>query len=514
MEHASRITAGLALAVSTLALLAGCVGSDVDESVRSDAELRVDAVEEWRYDARPVGQSAVVVDGVVLAYTLGADDDLELRALDATDGSEMWSSAVSTGAIGQEVRINPIIVRDDAGEPFVLTVRRPLLGHGQYAHRLQMRDLRTGEIVIESEPMWVNDPHNCRTTNVGVCFWGIGAADDDYVSYRFDPETGTTEPFDDRLPGYDEQVRLGQGLYVVDEGRDEVLILLDDHDVDTQDRDLVEMPQWRTPIDEIFGTGLSIIESLHSAMRDDDSATVLVHVQQVEGSGDDQTVVEGTEQVVAIDLDTGELRWRRDDVDVCGWMTLCTGAAVYTPNDARETGGMGYWDREKGATRLERIDPVTGDEQWSLEVDDLGDAGEADGPDVISVAGYRAISDSGSPLLIDVETGVARGLDSGEVAGCWREVAFEGHEYSNPARDLVEFTSGGVVVSCGASGESEAPLSVAAVRSSATSWGERDEVLFAEHDDGPGADDDLEIDTDEVRWRVLQTSDAIVGYRF
>lgn len=515
----SSIIAALTVPLGAALLLTGCTGGGLDERARADAELRTEAVAAWRYEARPVGSGPTLIDGVVLAYVLGSDDRLELRAIDALDGSELWASEASTGSIGREVPISPMVVRDADGAPFALMVRRPLAGDGEYNHRLLMRDLRTGEVVVESEAMWVDDPRSCRTTNVGVCYTSFvrdldGDGRVDAEGYRFNPETGVAEPFDDRLPGFERQLRLASGLYVVEEAGEEVLVSLDDHDIDTQDRDLVDAPQWRTPIEELVDTETSILGSLHELQRDDETATALLKLQQVDGVGDERAVVAGTEQVIAINLDSGQLRWRRDGVDLCGWAVLCSGERSLSPNPERSTSGMGYWDSERGATRLERVDPATGDEQWSLEVADLGGDAADDSPQLMAVEGYRVISDTGVPLLIDLETGRSRELRADEVAGCSSEVSFTAHEYSNPSRDMVEYTSGAVIAACDASGEIDAPLSIAAVRSAAPSWGERDEALLAEHEDGPGAEDDLEIDLDETRWRVVQTASAIVGYHF
>lgn len=69
------------------------------------------AVVSWHADIRPLS-GPVLVEGVLVLYTLGDGDQLRITALDAMSGEELWSHPASASAIPSPRSLEPQIVED------------------------------------------------------------------------------------------------------------------------------------------------------------------------------------------------------------------------------------------------------------------------------------------------------------------------------------------------------------------------------------------------------------------
>ncbi|QTX03371.1 hypothetical protein [Agromyces archimandritae] len=307
-------------------------------------------------------------------------------------------------------------------------------------------------------------------------------------------------------------------MYAVDDDGTEKLISVEDHDIDTDAADVADDPVWTVDAAGLFGDDRSPTygignEQMHVS---DDERTLLVWRGSL-ALGQDAVRLESS-RLVAIDADSGDELWRKDGVSLCKWSSICTGDISWEKIEGSTLGTNTRFRSVMGAVELTHIDPRTGEGEWDLAIDDFSDD-TVDAASFAGIDGYYLIGDGGRALLVDEETGETRGLEEGEHAACQVDIGFSAPEGSNPLRHQVSFVRSGIAAqSCGADGPDDSPLSMAAVRTAGTTWAPEDEE-WRTLEDGPGDDDPMDhwnddADDDAPRWRVVQTEDALIGYRF
>lgn len=492
------------IAGGAAAVLAGCSGeddtpdpqpSDSRESTpvasTSPAPDEPPAVAHVAWTTDGYLQSAGVYNNVVI--TVAAGEPELMRGLDVATGEVLWETPTNRGSTTASQLVMPYPMETSTGEVLVVNITPPVYDEAEnYSfHTLQLLNPVTGDVVQDYGRLWVSNFWQCSVEG-GVCLWIArpGAVEDD-VQVRINPETLELDAWDEAAIGEYAAIRwYGLDVYaVIDEEGDEYLVGLDD-----------EGEQWRIPTSEAIREGaVATGEALVSSHLEDDG-NVLV----IAGDFDPDNAAAQISEVadfdaVAIDIEAGEVLWRKQGVTVCGGGVLCSGELSFM-RDAEDYGGA--YDLTTGVVALDGFDPRTGELTWSnapIALEGISNGG--------STAGFAA-TEGALYLTLDGETHTVK-RDTGEVtplgddfAPCYQPIVEDRHAWSNPFSELVPTWVGFEYYLCndaGPAGE-EAEFTQDIVEAIETvTW-----LPEAQHDE----------ELPMPRFRVINTPQGLLGFEF
>lgn len=474
-----RLIGGLTLAM--LLTLTACTGDDdtPDDPTERDTTVAEPA---WTLDL-DVFTNPVAADGV--AVVLVRDDDrLEIVAVDAETGEQLWSHPWSPGGVPTGFELRPSLHEGSDGASvavFATPADHPEL-EAAWATPIVGVDLRTGEELWRTEPVIFSTP-------IDHCADGLDAC--------YDPQNGATQRIDvtdgstsDAGEGADEQARniADGGLFSTDDRPGEELGVR---------RDGATL--WSTDIAELLGVeGITTDNGWNFIHTDDPdmfvgsmSLPLGEEREALLSSGRPLDIGADESVMVAFEGDTGTVLWREENVTIS-----CLGGAIRVDDEQPRLrcrpGGTYHYDAE--ATRedemddpsltVEGFDPMSGETTWSIELptDAAADIllNKADRP--ISDGVTVVLPSDDGPRLVVVETGKTRATDETDVFACHGETqtieyylarrTSNGESYSRYGADLL--------TPCHADGSAADAFSVAAVAEAGADAGKGHHVIARE----------------------------------
>ncbi|PUB29034.1 hypothetical protein C8K30_103460 [Promicromonospora sp. AC04] len=392
-------------------LTAGCTGSpdatgdasdEKPAGLLDDFDFTATVEPDWVVDEQVIGSPAVE-DGMVASYLLDDKKDLAIAVWDEETGRELWRNTAATSA--DSGGPGGAAVFSHANRSYVTyLVPTPDARWSTFV----VADLATGKRVPITKPEVVADsqPSACLD-GAAVCFTGSSyySLSESIIPEHLRFELGTKKVTmigdADIAKDHDYAVLMNKsrrlGEYVISttdpekqgKGREQLGYV--------EDRKVV----WQRPYTEVFGPDYSSDAGWGWA-DDEDTEYAIGLGWPYKAAWADGTVK--TKQVrhvkdvkiVALDRATGDTVWSLDQGGVCPYRGLdivdrVLVACRWTAGElTREVGAKSFEYTEAPAADMLGIDPVTGDELWSIplgkvdtESADIGELATGDDPSMI-----------------------------------------------------------------------------------------------------------------------------------
>ncbi|RYE79635.1 MAG: hypothetical protein EOO74_03400, partial [Myxococcales bacterium] len=425
----------------------------------------------------PVGDSLVRADGVLLAYGRSKSFGASLYAIDAETGEQLWHAPASPGSIGDPKSFywEPVTATDKAGRTVTLVVGEATDddGDGNAAHRLEIREVRSGKVTARPPATWVSDAEEC---DEGFCVRAWNAKDD-WSDATIDPATGTLS-----RAGADEE--------------SETTWEMTDNLTMGVTKDFL---RWQVDGERVWQHRLAPYLPAKAAAKDfEEGFTFSASVDDpmepsILALGFSTHTSPSHTGTVAFKIADGTRLWRKDG------MTLCRmGSAVLCPPSKGK------------ATKHVGIDLATGEQQWARSV--TTDAPE--GAPGIFVDGIAATRDGKQITFLDDRTGTQVELPVDATLTCAKEVTWRGFKNGRSTERQVQYKGGSAVRPCDLNGASaDMPLTKQGVLQGAdfgTTW-KADTELSSMVSKGTAIEDPL--DSTET-WHYLSFAKRVAAYRF
>ncbi|MFV0632611.1 PQQ-binding-like beta-propeller repeat protein [Demequina sp.] len=442
------------------------------------------------------GEDTVVADGVVLAVQQMGNR--YAKAIDVETGELLWAKPVSRGSVGEAWLATPALLRtDDHGWAVVMSgtaeLNRDL---GQFQHRVQVRALRTGEVLAEAQPAWMGSLWQCDGYDE-VCAHLAAPGDEYFTRYVVDAAKLEFTAVDWEPPASSGgSAYFAGGIWGVERDGRTVLV-----------RRLDGVETWQTDVTDVKGLESAASSGVYAHAEIDDDANVMLMsigpAEPAERIGlDDMTVV-------SVDLDSGDVLWREFGAVFCWERVVCRGEIHYD----RDPNGTSY-SLTTGDVELSVLDPRTGQATWSTTIADA--AGIANGSrqaSMIGPPGVEVLESGGVAHLLDLETGELQPL-GGRTVVCAQPRTATLPEYSNPQRDEVEMNAGVTYAPCTGLGEDDVVEDFTREAVEAAEW---DRAVVIDDEWGVRAGTDVgkvPVEDSQPRIHVVATEDALLGFWF
>lgn len=439
-------------------------------SVPAAVEVPSELVESWRLDLPLIGEPVAVGDVAVVFSA--ADGVVTLVAVDARSGEQLWSQPVSPAYVVPGIEVAPEVVEDGDGEEYVAYYRPPSPLTSSLNAIVEVADARTGEDVATASGHAYTSPLRRCNDGLDVCFEARSPSDGT-VTRRLPLPDGPVRD-EPQPPGYIREIG-PLGLSDLREGDEEFLARIE-HGVE----------RWRTPIDTAFG-GPGYSTDGGWGWEHFEAHGLLIGTvgrAYVGGYAAQQVVDLALNRTVALDAETGAVRWRHDRSrlgcadtlprprvaeDAEPWPARCVygGTITYSLSDVDPT----FDDLD---VVVQGFDPATGRATWEVPMgpaDDLiyfGDLGGiANEREIVLPAPAPAPA---GPMVVDLRSSAIRPPEAGEVFGCVTTVQFEYDDaYVAFDEPLTKRVGGTLVTPCRADGSPVPdPLPTATVLATAT----------------------------------------------
>lgn len=363
----------VALALVMATAVSGCAAgaAPVESSARADEALDWSPAEPLWTAEDTVMSEANVVGDVVLTYT-ASESGLMMTARDAETGDVLWSRPATPGTTATGVRFWPTTTELDGTDVvvYLASFRDDQNGWAQ----LIVADVRTGTNLapaLVETAIWSARPVNCEDT---VCVTAQIDGTQQRSTYMLHdrelvPAEGIDMPFTDDT-GY----KLGSHIVAHSDNDVQMLAYGEDGEY-----------RWSRPYTDVFGAGTSTAGGW--AWLDDDPELPAIGI----GYGHeewDRSVAQTrymdltSGRLVALDRDDGDTLWSVDDALDCapaGDLEVIDDVLVICRLSAGTA--VGQWDGSKSTKttfegiedfELVGLDPQTGEELWTLSLDESG----------------------------------------------------------------------------------------------------------------------------------------------
>lgn len=476
-----RWAVGVAVALSLT--LAGCTDEE-SPAPPADPLQRDDTTAEaaWTADLDVIGQPSVR-DGVAVVLARAREDELDVVAVDAATGEQLWDRPWSPGGVPTGFGMSPTVTAGSDDEPVVVLSEPPGDLSTESAQRFEERvvavDLRTGEERSSTDPMTLSTPVAACSDGADACLDVFGADS----GRRMDVRTGELGDDTDGPPA-DARSIGGAGLYSTsDRPGEKIGVRVDGETV------------WERPVEDVVGPGTT--SDTGWTFEEADGLfvgwlrAVPAEVRELAAAEAPYTVDASLNVMVAFEADTGERLWSVDKADhdclgdsVTPADTLPRLRCVYAGTVTYAGGDGEVESTEDVAVSVEGFDPRTGEARWTEEMSpEAADAlvrGELEIP--VRDGQSVVVPTPDGRLLVDVESGDSRELDAESVFACEGETVEL--EYATPwvnaGQSLTSRFGGRLLSPCDAAGEETDSFSVAAVRDAGQDAGDGRRVLAVE----------------------------------
>ncbi|GGD75501.1 outer membrane protein assembly factor BamB family protein [Microbacterium murale] len=483
MSRRSRLRAMSIVSFSVVVLtITGCT----PETPPLDLSEKVEPA--WSVNLDAVSSSPTVVDNTVLVYEMRGNNVFTLASYSAKDGSELWSHEASTGNVTQSAYLAPTVVETADGTPLIGMITPPVENDDRWEHTLQLLDPGTGDLVAESPKLWASGRLYSCDGALCVGSWDYETESSITARLALDDGFESSKDLDARFFDDIPSRSLDDDLHIsiAADGKPLEFIVTDGDEILS-----------RTPAEEILPDYEGAAMDLLGSGRLTADGDVIVANVSPQSRQDTEEAFASVDDIVTVGFEraTGEMLWKRDGYIFCA----IAGSVFCTGEDAgyrvEEGAGNDAWAFETGgAGELVRLDPLTGDEEWSYKSDDLALDSSASG---IHPKGTFVFNDAGVSTMISLDTGETEPLKNGDFLACSEEKTFLAPERSIPERGLVLYDNAGVTIGCGPSGEITDPaeFTTGVVTSGAQAWLPRGTAR-----------------EDSDQFYALQTKDQLVGY--
>lgn len=511
--------ASIAIALALTAPLAACAGlsgfsadADTSDTLQWLTEPAGEPV--WSSKADTFSSGPVIVeDRVVSLVSIGAGE-LVVRAWNAETGDTEWEYPASTGDVDTSRTWPLTIIEGEDGRPLVANLAPPTLvnvetgmqeieGFGLSMtsrdlpmHQVQFIDVRTGEIVAETERHLMYVWNTCgfvtavcaRTLNLDK--WRNGEPDP--YDEKLIRSTGEIVPlFPD---GYQSGFSTVAQVFVVDRTDGTTAMIRFDGTEVKWEIDLDEVGLAATPTDRLAFGGRRTTE--------EDRPLLVAQVADKGQQGPDVSEFSTAPVVLVVDWFTGELLWSEAPLSMSVAGLFDAGELTY-----RRGVGGNFEAQRPATTLLESRDLLTGAIAWELEVAELKSSYEEVTSALhVPVIEYGMVFSNDSYHMLDLTKGEFKELSDDQVFPCSsRGPAVQLPKWSNPNEPLVGYTSN--IYSAGCLSDrtritDPTELSKMAVAGSTTTW-----QPWSETPRGPE-------ELFEEQFRVFSNETGVHAYRF
>lgn len=458
-----RIVGGIVL--SAALALAGCTsGEEEDRPV--DPLERDAAVAEpaWTVEGDLVGQPVVTGSTAVVLERVRSDE-LDVVAIDTSDGEERWRHPYSPGGASPGFAIVPVVATASDGTEVVAWSTPPkdpgATSASTWERPVVVADPASGEEIFRTEAFRAWSPLEVCPDAVDLCVKGGDAL------LRIDLAEQDLRVDDSGAP---EGARsLGEGgLFATAARPDEEIGVARDGSV-----------LWSTPSTELSGGDDVVSDNGWGFVRDAEADRYVgtMYDGRRDDPAEDEPYVTDLERQVSFGFDgrTGTVLWRQESTDATCLQTeadargqapvpvrcLLSGTLELLAGDvtARDT-----------TTTVQGYDPATGDTTWERELTPAAS-------DALAERSRRVVSDGTTVLLattagdelVETATGDSADVDADAVFACAETVTFEyATAWRDAALERTSRTGGSRYSPCTADGSPAAEMSVGAVRDAAT----------------------------------------------
>lgn len=478
------------LAIGVLAI-AGCTSSTPKTTLNTDSAkssfrlttLVSEPIEpEWTVALTPVGAEAVRVDDTLLAYAYNGSATY-LQAIDAESGDLLWNAPATPGASGNDDDWTPVVTRTSQGTPITLVAPPPLQEpDGDWAHPLEVRDVRTGAVLGTPSPAWVASVDQCELeicmrVNTNESTWYDGTLNPDSLAIELIKQWSN------------DGVAEGWGI------GDNVHLHLDN---DTLEWYFDDKMVWETPLSRHLPDGVTPADFgtdvTFQVAVDDPSAPTIVGLSFQVGE-------EPLRGAFAFSVADGTPLWSKRDFEFCA-----AASGVQCPLGMQEL----WWSdapTPEASYSYAGIDLQTGEPRWEKTFEEVNPQAPNSAP-----PGFLLVVDGGQPRYVDIATGDEVSVGAPPTMGCASTTTWTGFEGSKPSSPTVTLETGYTYSTCDLAGvatEEPTPRSVVTFGSE-FAW--RDGTSYAAGwTPGTPVEDPLD---DKLAWYYVQTPAGISAYRF
>lgn len=423
---------GGSVLVAALLALTACTGGNDDTDTTERDDTTVEPA--WTLDL-DLFTTAAVADGVAVALTTADGGRLEIVAVDAASGEELWTRPWSPGNVPVGFTLTAETFEGSDGKSIAVFSEpaedEELVRAG--AESVIGVDLQSGEELFRTDPVRLGTPIQACGDDLDACFDPVGSAS----SRRLDVTDGSQSDDPDGPPEGARSIG-SAGLFSTNDRPGEKIGVRRDGKV-----------LWSAAVEELFDTeGISTDTGWNLSHTEDPDVYIgwlrlPLGAEQSERqkAGASFTADAGGYMLAEFEGGTGKVLWRER-----GTMQSCLGGTIRVEDElprmrCRPTGTISYGGdgtrdnsvQDAGLT-MEGFDPATGETTWSLEVPEDAAAeillGEATRP--VSDGATVVIPTADGPQLVEIATGETAEVEEADVFAC--RTAARDVEYFRPWR--------------------------------------------------------------------------------
>ena len=481
----------LALLAIVVLAVAGCTSSTPKATLNIDltkssfrlTTLVSEPIEpEWTVPLTPVGAEVVRVDDTLLAYAYDGSATY-LQAIDAESGDLLWNAPATPGGSGNGQDWTPVVARTSQGVPVTLLAPPPIQQpDGDWAHPLEVRDVRTGDVLATPPPTWVALVRQC---DLQICM-RVNTDDSTWYEATFNPDSLTIELAEQWS---DDGTAEGWGI-----GGTMHLHLDDDKLEWYVDGEII----WETPLSLHLPDGVTPAalggKFTRQVAVDDPSAPTIVGLSFQVGE-------EPLRGAFAFSIADGTPLWNKRDFEFCA-----VASGVQCPLGMQEL----RWSDAPvpvGSYSYAGIDMQTGEPRWEKTFEEVDPQAPNSAP-----PGFLLVIDGGEPRYVEIATGEEISVHAKPTMGCASITTWTGFEGSKPSSPTVTLETGYTYSTCDLTGVATDEPTPRSVVTFGSEFAWRDGKSYAAGwTPGTPVEDPLD---DKLAWYYVQTPTGISAYRF